>query len=89
MSGPSGASIGPENRWTSASLQLSLCLKVQDRKFVIFHCPVAKECAAGFFNLLFSIYYFPLLGVCLQWMVDFQFVQSIFDRPLGENAENQ
>jgi hypothetical protein len=30
-----------------------------------------------------------LLEVCLPWMVDFQLVQSISNRQLGANAENQ
>ena len=74
MSGPSGASIGPAIGGLPLRSSIGLYLTGAGRKFVIFHCPVAKGCAAGFFNLLFTIYYFPLLEVYLQWMVDFQLV---------------
>ncbi len=86
MSGPSGASIGP----AIGGLPLRSSLGGTG-SLLFFIAPWRKDALRGFFiyYLLFSIYYFPLLEVCLQWMVDFQFVQSIFDRPLGENAENQ
>ena len=28
-----------------------------EQPVLLFHCPVAKGCAAGFFNLLFTIFY--------------------------------
>jgi len=58
---------------------------------VFFIAPWRKDALRGFliYYFLFSIYYFPLLEVCLPWMVDFQLVHLISNRPLGENAENQ
>jgi len=56
-----------------------------------FIAPWRKDALRGFFiyYLLLSIYYFPLLEVCLPWMLDFQLVQSISNGPLGEDAENR